>query len=128
MTKPTAYFIESAAARAWTRRRWQTAPRRRHRRCQPDRLDTAAAAGPPPSWRQGANAAVYRSDDGGEHWRRLEHGLPVQFDAMVRHMVMDEADTLYIAAGHDLFVSQDEGDSWRWLTGELPTIHALAVI
>lgn len=97
-------------------------------RRRPGRLYTAAAAGPPPSWRQGANAAVYRSDDAGEHWLRLEHGLPVQFDAMVRYMVMDEADTLYIAAGHDLFVSQDEGDSWRWLTGELPTIHALAVL
>jgi photosystem II stability/assembly factor-like uncharacterized protein len=92
------------------------------------RLYTAAAAGPPPSWRQGADAALYRSDDGGEHWMRLAQGLPPQFDAMVRHMAADDADTLYIAAGRELFVSQDEGDSWRRLTGELPAIQALAAV
>jgi photosystem II stability/assembly factor-like uncharacterized protein len=97
-------------------------------RQRPGRLYTAAAAGPPPTWRQGANAAVYRSDDGGEHWRRMERGLPSAFDAMVRQMVVDDAKTLYFAAGQELFISQDEGDSWRRLTGELPTVQALAVV
>ena len=45
---------------------------------RPGRLYTAAAAGPPPSWRQGANAAVYRSDDGGERWVRLERGFSAE--------------------------------------------------
>jgi photosystem II stability/assembly factor-like uncharacterized protein len=97
-------------------------------RRQPGRLYTAAAAGPPPSWRQGANAALYRSDDGGEHWVRLEQGLPQQFDAMVRQIAVDDAETLYIAAGPELFISQDEGDSWRRLAAELPTVQALAVL
>jgi len=97
-------------------------------RRRPGRLYTAAAAGPPPGWRQGANAALYRSDDGGEHWVRLEQGLPQQFDAMVRQIAVDDAETLYIAAGHELFISQDEGDSWRRLAVELPTIQALAVL
>ena len=97
-------------------------------RRRPARLYTAAAAGPPPGWRQGANAALYRSDDGGEHWVRLEQGLPQQFDAMVRQIAVDDAETLYIAAGHELFISQDEGDSWRRLAGELPTVQALAVL
>jgi photosystem II stability/assembly factor-like uncharacterized protein len=92
------------------------------------RLYTAAAAGPPPSWRQGANAALYRSDDGGERWVRLEEGLPQQFDAMVRQIAVDDAETLYIAAGHELFISRDEGDSWRRLAHELPTVQALAVL
>jgi photosystem II stability/assembly factor-like uncharacterized protein len=97
-------------------------------RQRPGRLYTAAAAGPPPSWRQGANAAVYRSDDGGEHWRCLERGLPAQFDAMVRQMAVDDAETLYIAAGRELFISQDEGDSWQRVTRELPTVQALTAV
>jgi photosystem II stability/assembly factor-like uncharacterized protein len=97
-------------------------------RRRPGRLYTAAAAGPPPGWRQGANAALYRSDDGGEHWVRLEQGLPQQFDAMVRQIAVDDAETLYIAAGHELFISQDEGDSWQRLARELPAVQALTVL
>jgi len=97
-------------------------------RTAPGRLYAAAAAGPPPGWRQGANAALYRSDDGGEHWVRLEHGLPAQFDVMVRQIAVDRAGTVSIAAGHELFVSQDEGDSWRRLGGELFPIQALAAM
>ena len=95
---------------------------------QPGRLYTAAAAGPPPGWRQGANAALYRSDDGGEHWLRLEQGLPPQFNTMVRQVAVDDAETVYIAAGHELFGSHDTGASWQRLAGELPTIQALAVV
>jgi hypothetical protein len=54
--------------------------------------------------------------------------LPQQFDAMVRQIAVDDAETLYIAAGHELFISQDEGDSWRRLPHELPTVQALAVL
>ena len=95
---------------------------------RPGRLYTAAAAGPPPGWRQGANAALYRSDDGGEHWLRLGQGLPPQFDAMVRQVAVDDAEMVYIAAGHELFGSHDIGESWQRLTGELPTVQALAVV
>jgi photosystem II stability/assembly factor-like uncharacterized protein len=97
-------------------------------RQQPGRLYTAAAASPPPGWRQGANAALYRSDDGGERWVRLEQGLPRPFDVMVRQIAADDKEQVYIAAGHELFISQDEGDSWQQLAGELPTVQALAVV
>jgi len=97
-------------------------------RQRPGRLYTAAAAGPPPGWRQGANAALYRSDDGGEHWLRLGQGLPPQFDAMVRQVAVDAAETVYIAAGHELFGSHDTGESWQRLAEELPTVQALAVV
>jgi len=97
-------------------------------RQQTGRLYTAAAAGPPPGWRQGANAALSRSEDGGEHWLRLGQGLPPQFDAMVRQVAVDAADTVYIAAGHELFSSHDTGESWQRLAGELPTVQALAVV
>ncbi|MBI3330102.1 MAG: hypothetical protein HYZ81_25765 [Nitrospinae bacterium] len=86
--------------------------------------------GPPVGLTHGCTTGrgFYRSDDGGEHWVRLEHGLPAQFDVMVRQIALDEAGTLSIAAGHELFVSQDEGDSWRRLGGELFTVQALAVV
>ncbi len=95
---------------------------------QPERLYTAGAATPPPGWKMGANAAVYRSDDGGEHWVRLEHGLPPQFDQMVRSLILDEAGGVYAAAGHELFASFDGGESWQQVAGDLPTVRALAVV
>jgi len=96
---------------------------------RPGRLYTAAAAGPPPSWRQGgANAVLYRSDDGGEHWIRLGQGLPPQFDAMVRQIAVDDAGAVFIAAGQELFASHDDGDSWQRLTGGLPPVQALVAV
>lgn len=93
-----------------------------------ERLYTAAAASPPRTWARGANAALYRSDDGGEHWVRLEHGLPPQFNVMVRSLALDEAGGVYAAAGHELFASFDEGESWQLMAGDLPTVRALAVL
>ena len=97
-------------------------------RLRPGRLYTAAAASPPPGWGKGANAALYRSDDGGEHWVCLERGLPPQFDAMVRQIAVDDTETVYVAGGRELFVSTDEGASWRRQAGDLPTVKALAVV
>jgi hypothetical protein len=59
---------------------------------------------------------------------RLEQGLPRPFDVMVRQIAVDDKEQVYIAAGHELFISQDEGDSWQQLAGELPTVQALAVV
>jgi photosystem II stability/assembly factor-like uncharacterized protein len=97
-------------------------------RQQPKRLYTAAAASPPPGWREGANAALYRSDDGGEHWMRLQQGLPSPFDVMVRQIAVDDTDTVYIASGQELFVSQNQGETWRRVAGDLPTVQAVAVL
>ena len=85
-------------------------------------LYTAAAATPPPGWRANgtANAAIYRSEDGGAHWRRLTNGLPASFEAMVRTMVAVPGGALVAAAANDLYVSEDNGrlerlalDRWR---------------
>jgi photosystem II stability/assembly factor-like uncharacterized protein len=77
--------------------------------------------------RGGANAALYRSDDGGEHWVRLEHGLPSQFDVMVRSLIVDANGVIFAAAGNELFTSADGGDNWHLVAGDLPTVRALAV-
>jgi len=94
-------------------------------------LYTAAATGSPPSWRhnnRGALAAMYRSDDGGHNWSRLERGLPETFHPMIRSInVVGESD-VYAAAGNNVYASKDRGESWVVAATGLPNIRALAVI
>ncbi len=67
----------------------------------------------------------YGSDEGGEPWLCLARGLPPQCDVMVRQIAVDDTETVYIVAGHELFTSPDEGASrWR-LSGDLTTVQAL---
>src|SRR5262249_61660661 len=87
---------------------------------RPGRLYTAAAAGPPPGWRQGANAALYRSDDGGEHWLRLGQGLPPQFDTMVRQGAVGDAAKVYNAGGHVVFGGHGTRVNWARRGGGVP--------
>ena len=91
-----------------------------------DRIFTVAAATPPPGWRNGANAALYRSDDGGDRWARLGEGLPESFDVMVPALTLDEAGSLYAASGNRVFVSRDQGERWQTLADDLPAGRALA--
>lgn len=95
---------------------------------QPERVYTAAAAGPPPTWSRGANAAIYRSDDGGEHWVQLRQGLPEQFDEMVRFLTIDEAGGIWAATGGEVFQSSDAGESWQQVAQGLPTVRSLAIV
>jgi photosystem II stability/assembly factor-like uncharacterized protein len=92
-----------------------------------ERLYTAAAATPPPGWGRGANAALYRSEDGGAHWTQLEHGLPSRFDVMVRAMALDDEGRVLAASAGSVYLSDDGGDSWRTLAEGLPAVQALAV-
>jgi hypothetical protein len=87
----------------------------------------AAAAAPPPAWTRGADAALYRSDDEGEHWTRLGRGLPPRFDMMVRAMAVT-AGAVHAAAGGEVYASQDHGESWQLVARGLPAVHALAVL
>ncbi|OUL32478.1 sialidase [Nostoc sp. RF31YmG] len=95
---------------------------------QPNLLFTAAAAGPPPTWKQGANVALYRSVDGGEHWQKLAQGLPSKFDVMIRALIIDPEDRVFAAAGDELYMSQDSGESWQLLGKDFSNIRALAVV
>lgn len=94
-------------------------------RGRPGRIYTAAAAGPPPTWARGADAAIYRSEDRGDHWQRLTAGLPERLDTMVQALALDGADRVYAAAGGALFASDDAGDHWHAIAGALPTVRAL---
>jgi hypothetical protein len=59
---------------------------------------------------------------------RLEQGLPLQFDVMVRQIAVDEAGSVFIAAGPELFASHDAGDSWQRLAEGLPMVQALVAV
>jgi hypothetical protein len=88
-------------------------------------LFTAAAAGPPPSWRSGVNAAIFRSDDDGERWQQLRGGLPEPFDAMVSALTEDAEGNVYAASGGSVYASKDGGQTWSVLAEGLGGIRAV---
>ena len=96
----------------------------------PRLLYTAAAATPPPGWRANgtANAAIYRSTDGGTHWLRLENGLPASFETMVRTMAAGPGGTLMAASANDLYVSEDRGEHWSLAKSGIPTVRSMVLV
>lgn len=76
-------------------------------------------------------AGAFRSDDGGETWRPINRGLKSEFipdpDAEVGHCVhriamhSSRPDVLYMQKHWDVMRSQNGGDSWEEVSGNLPT-------
>ncbi len=73
-------------------------------------------------WRQD-HSGVYRTSDGGEHWTRIETGLPARFGFPIGRdpatgrlfVVPMESDANRVSAEgrFRVFTSDDEGDTWR---------------
>jgi hypothetical protein len=86
----------------------------------PDRIFIAISA-----------AGAFRSDDGGGTWRAINRGLKSQYipdpEAEVGHCVHRIAqhpsrpDVLFMQKHWDVMRSDDAGDSWREVSGNLPT-------
>ena len=82
-------------------------------------------------------AGVFRSDDGGETWRPANRGLHSEGipdgDAEVGHCVHRLAmhpsrpDVLYMQKHWDVMRSDDAGDSWQEISGDLPTDFGFAI-
>ena len=77
-------------------------------------------------------AGAFRTDDGGETWKAINKGLHSNFelpdpDADVGHCVHSVAmhpsrpDTLYMQKHWDVMRSDNAGDSWYEVSGNLPT-------
>jgi photosystem II stability/assembly factor-like uncharacterized protein len=89
-------------------------------RDRPERIVTAISA-----------AGAFRTDDGGTTWRPINKGLRSEGipdpDAEVGHCVHHIAahpsrpDTLFMQKHWDVMRSDDAGDSWREVSGNLPT-------
>lgn len=76
-------------------------------------------------------AGAFRSDDGGETWRPVNRGLKSNFipdpDAEVGHCVhriaqhASRPDVLFMQKHWDVMRSDDGGESWREVSGNLPS-------
>jgi photosystem II stability/assembly factor-like uncharacterized protein len=92
----------------------------------PDRIFTAISA-----------AGVFRSDDAGESWRPMNKGLHSEGipdgDAEVGHCVHSLAmhpsrpEVLFMQKHWDVMRSDDAGESWREISGDLPTDFGFAI-
>ncbi len=82
-------------------------------------------------------AGAFRSDDGGQTWKPINRGLRSQFlpdqDAEVGHCVHHIAmnasrpGVLFMQKHWDVMRSDDAGDSWHEVSGNLPTDFGFAI-
>jgi photosystem II stability/assembly factor-like uncharacterized protein len=78
-------------------------------------------------------ASVWRTNDAGSTWQRLERGLPEHgaYVGVLREaMTIDSYDSpgLYFGTSTgQLFASVDEGDSWSEIASYLPAISSVEV-
>ncbi|MFV0389944.1 MAG: WD40/YVTN/BNR-like repeat-containing protein [Pyrinomonadaceae bacterium] len=74
---------------------------------------------------------VYRTQDAGETWQRLENGLPQEnaFDCVLRDnfSAADENRLAIGTTGGSLYVSEDNGDSWETIAEHLPRITCVRI-
>ncbi len=79
--------------------------------------------------REGSEAALFRSTDGGVAWRRVTLGDADSWPALPAicrlHGV---ADTAFVAAGGCLWASHDRGGQWRMLAESVPEALALVAV
>jgi len=71
---------------------------------------------------------VARTRDGGESWQPLRRGLPQDgaYDVVYRHALANQAGCLaFGSTTGNLYVSEDEGDSWITVANNLPPIYSV---
>ena len=76
--------------------------------------------------------AAYRTRDAGASWERCDAGLPERawFTVKRQAMTTDAADPVGVYFGTtsgEVWVSADEGDSWRCAAAHLPEIYSIEV-
>ncbi|HEX2184242.1 MAG TPA: exo-alpha-sialidase [Chloroflexota bacterium] len=82
----------------------------------------------------GGTMAVWRSRDGGGHWRPLTAGLPAErtsISVLRGALALDSLDPAGVYVGTatgQVYWSADEGDTWRVLPARLPPIYSVAAM
>ncbi len=82
-------------------------------------------------------AGAFRTDDGGQTWKPINRGLrsehipdpTAEVGHCVHHIAMHPSrpDTLFMQKHWDVMRSDDAGDSWREISGNLPTDFGFAI-
>ncbi|GCE24456.1 hypothetical protein KDK_82560 [Dictyobacter kobayashii] len=80
----------------------------------------------------GEQFTVYRTQNAGEEWEALTHGLPsgpnVRLGVLRHGLCTDELDPCGVYVGTNtgqLFASNDRGDNWQLIADYLPTIYSV---
>jgi photosystem II stability/assembly factor-like uncharacterized protein len=84
-----------------------------------------------------SSAGAFRTDDGGKNWKPINKGLQSQYipdpDAEIGHCVHRIAlhpsrpNTLYMQKHWDVLRTDNAGDQWREVSGNLPTDFGFAI-
>jgi photosystem II stability/assembly factor-like uncharacterized protein len=96
---------------------------------EPNRLYVGTGRGHPPEWAKTRTASgeMFRSDDGGDTWRKLGEGLPERLESRINTVLVDPANpnSVFFGAGLNfrgvvasdggIYHSLDAGESWRKL-------------
>jgi hypothetical protein len=94
----------------------------------PDTVFMAGAICGPGQWRHSktADARVARSRDGGKHWEYLEGGLPAHIHGNIEGFTLNVwpggAALFAGTTDGDVFVSEDEGDTWSTITRRIGAV------
>jgi photosystem II stability/assembly factor-like uncharacterized protein len=70
---------------------------------------------------------LYRSDDNGDKWSRVEHGLPGQPEFSVLAVAREPSEVLYAVVDGVVMASRDAGLSWQPRSAGLPAAQAEAL-
>lgn len=71
---------------------------------------------------------VARTEDGGQSWTQLRNGLPQEhaYDVVYRHALSQSGDSLaFGSTTGNLYVSEDRGERWEAVAGNLPPIYSV---
>jgi photosystem II stability/assembly factor-like uncharacterized protein len=76
----------------------------------------------------GGSLCVCRTEDGGKSWTELREGLPQEnaYDVVYRHALDIDGETLaFGSTTGNLYLSEDGGELWKCVGGNLPPIYSV---